>query len=178
MRFPGMTESALIAFYRGPGVDHAGRRFDDILAWDDRRREVVHDYIQWLFPLPEPSRFNPRAPLLSDADVAAFRADPALTAQARRALDTMLAFFGLRRAADAVVRAETFADRAPAWLEPANHNHLRLTRILRFLTLVGCVAEARQLLACLEDIAAHEGAGRISAATLGFWRDAVDAAGS
>ena len=52
------AESALITFYRGSGTDHAGRRIDEILSWDDAALESVHDYIQWLFPLDEPSRFN------------------------------------------------------------------------------------------------------------------------
>ena len=71
----------------------AAGTLDTILSWDDGRLEAVHDYIQWLFPLDEPSRFNPSAPLLTAHDRAAFR-DPELAANLRRALDRMLAFYG------------------------------------------------------------------------------------
>ncbi len=163
--------SPLLLFYKGLGPDAAGRRIEEIWGWDERRLEMVHDYIQWLFPLPEPSRFNPDAPLLSAEDSDAFRHDALLQDRARRSLDVMLAFYGLARQGGVVTRGPDFLVRAKAWLEPANHNHLRLTRILLFLRRIGLVAEAQGLLACLEDIAAHEGAQRITARTMTFWRE-------
>ena len=163
--------SPLIAFYRGKAPDAQGRRIDDIWSWDHRRLEMVHDYIQWLFPLPEPSRFNPDAPLLSPTDIAAFHDDPALQDRVRRSLDLMLDFFGLSRAGAMISRGPDFA--RARWLEPLNHNHLRLTRILLFLGHAGLGAEARALLTCLEDIAAQEGRAAIAPRTLSFWRAAV-----
>ncbi|MCB2107749.1 MAG: hypothetical protein KDE14_08625 [Rhodobacteraceae bacterium] len=168
-----MPNSAIVSFYRGTGRDHAGRSLADIWQWDHRRLEMVHDYIQWLFPLREPSRFNPDAPLVTAADQAAFRADPELQANLARALDLMLDFFGLVRLQDRIERGPQFASRSANWLEPANHNHLRLTRIMIALELLGRPGDARSLLACLLDIAQHEGCGVISERTLGFWRDAV-----
>jgi hypothetical protein len=163
--------SPLIAFYRGLAPDSQGRRIDEIWSWDHRRLEMVHDYIQWLFPLPEPSRFNPDAPLLSAADSTVFRGDPALQDRVRKSLDLMLDFLGLSRAGSVIARGPGFA--RAHWLEPLNHNHLRLTRMLLFLRHAGLEAEARALLACLEDIAAQEGRAAIAPRTLGFWRTAV-----
>ena len=164
-------DSPLIAFYRGAGRDAAGRAIDDIWSWDHRRLEMVHDYIQWLFPLPEPSRFNPDAPLLSVADMETFRTDPALQERVRRSLDLMLDFLRLARAGTKITRGGDF--QTVHWLEPLNHNHLRLTRILMFLRHAGLAAEASSLRACLEDIATHEGRDAISPRTLSFWRAAV-----
>lgn len=166
--------SDLLNFYRGEGKDAAGRSIAEIWAWDGRRLEMVHDFIQWLFPLPEASRFNPEAPLLSAADIAAFRTDPGLRARVRRSLDLMLAFYGLSRGECAIRRQPDFAT-AVHWLEPLNHNHLRLTRIMLFLRHVGLDAEAEALLACLLDIAAHEGSAAISERTLQFWKQTRDA---
>jgi hypothetical protein len=171
-KIAGVT-STLLDFYRGRGVDAAGRTIEDIWAWDHRRLEMVHDYIQWLFPLPAPSRFNPAAPLLSAADIAAFREDADLRARASRSLDLMLAFYGLEHREGAVVRRTAFGV-APGWVEPLNYNHLRLTRIMSFLRYIGLKAPADALLACLEDIAAHEGAAAISPETLAFWRASKD----
>ncbi|HEV2973090.1 MAG TPA: opioid growth factor receptor-related protein [Pirellulales bacterium] len=55
----------LIEFYRGDGVDSEGRRLEEILVWEYGRLELVYDFIQWLFPLREPSQFNDQAALLT-----------------------------------------------------------------------------------------------------------------
>jgi len=167
------ASSVLLRFYRGEGPDAAGRHIDEIWSWDHRRLEMVHDYIQWLFPLPDASRFNPDAPLLTAADAAAFHNDPTLRSRLMRSLDLMLAFYGLTRTGDAVTRGATFAQRQCDWLTPANHNYLRLTRIVLCLRHCGMEAVARGLFTRLEDIAAHEGKGLIAERTLGFWRAAV-----
>ena len=65
-----VTETPIVRFYRGTGFDARGRSLDEVLAWDDERLEDVHDYIQWLFPLDEPSQFTPHAPLLTAESLA------------------------------------------------------------------------------------------------------------
>jgi len=57
--------SLLVNFYRGESRDAEGRFLEELLAWNDDELEEVHNFVQWLFPLPEPSQFNPDAPLLS-----------------------------------------------------------------------------------------------------------------
>src|SRR5205814_6608900 len=133
-------------FYRGEGTDAEGRRLDTVLAWDDDSLEAVHDFIQWLFPLPEPSRFNPDAPLLSPADVAAFRQDAQLRTNLRRSFERILPFLGLAETADGeVVEGPNFARRAADVWDYPNHNWLRITRILRSLRLLGLEAESQAL---------------------------------
>jgi hypothetical protein len=167
------SDSQLIRFYKGEAPDHAGRHIEDIWAFDHRRLEMVHDFIQWLFPLPDASRFNPDAPLLTLTDIAAFRSDPALQDRVRRSLDLMLDFLGLARRGSTITRGPHFGAAGQAWLQPANHNHLRVTRILLFLGHAGLDTEARALLTCVEHIAAHEGVAAIPSRTLEFWRAAV-----
>ena len=155
--------SAILDFYRG-GRDVRGRSLDQVLAWDDALLEMVHDYIQWLFPLPERSAFNADAPLLTSEDIAAFRNDPALRDRLRAAYHRMLRFYALP-----TDTAETFAAQ---WLTPGNHNFLRITRILRCLRLLGLEAEARDFLNHLEALYTA-GAGRIiGSRTLEYWRRA------
>jgi hypothetical protein len=167
-------DSHLLRFYRGTAADSSGRTIEDIWKYDHRRLEMVHDYIQWLFPIPAASRFNPDAPVLTAQDAATFRADRALSARLLTSLAVMLDFYGLVQDQGAVKRGPAFAVRAATWLEPLNHNHLRLSRILQCLHQCGRDAEARALLASLEDIAAHEGKEAVSARTLEFWRAAVE----
>lgn len=163
-----------VSFYTG-GRDSEGRTFDEILAWDDERLETVHDYVQWLFPTRRPSGVNLFAPLVSDDTVAAFEQDPSLRAALRRSLDRMLSFYGLGWKGERIgIDAARFSARAPVWLHPGNHNHLRLTRIMDSLATLGLRREAIALQRCLlEEIAGGVGAGRISARTISFWRQAI-----
>jgi hypothetical protein len=165
-------ELRLLAFYEGTGTDHAGRTFDAIIASNFETLEAEHDFIQWLFPLPERSPVNPEAPTLTQADIDAFRSDPALRARLRRALDRMLSFYGLamveRDGAIEVSLTSAFADRRKVWLNRHNHNHLRLTRILRCCVLLSLRAEAEALGRCLGQLAeAHP--RDVSEETRGFW---------
>jgi hypothetical protein len=164
----------LISFYRDGARDDRGRTLAEIVAWDDHALEDIHDFIQWLFPLPERSGANPAAPVLDAATIAAFRPSAEMRARLRTSLERMLLFYGLAWAADdhAVVRAENFAERAQNWLWPGNHNHLRLTRILRSLRVLGLGAESAALFATLDEIY-REFPDRISERTFAFWRDAA-----
>src|SRR5205823_15955 len=132
----GVASMSIVDFFRGTAPDYQGRRLDDILAWDDDHLESIHDYIQVLFPLYEPSMFNFRAPLLDEATVAAFRADEGARANLARAFERMLRFYGLRHdaASGKVLRADNFAQKAENWISPFNHNYRRVTRILGSLT--------------------------------------------
>jgi hypothetical protein len=170
-----MADSPLLAFYRGDGTDSRGRTLAAIQGWDDARLEAVHDYVQWVFPLPERSAFNPDAPLLTAEDVAAFRTDAVLRERLLASFRRMLAFYGfaLGDADGGVQIAPTpgFRRRSDAWLRRGNHNLLRLTRILRCLTLLGLGTQARALLAALE--AVDRGGAVVGPVTLRYWRDAV-----
>src|SRR5262245_43707560 len=88
------TESAILRFYDGDGTDHMLRTLEEILAWDDWHLEEVHNYIQWVFPLTDPSRANSSAPLLTPDEIAAFRESAARRATLHRAFVRILAFYG------------------------------------------------------------------------------------
>lgn len=68
-----LPDNRLILFTLGQGTDHAGRFFHDILALDNFWLEHTHDYIQWLFPIPEAGRFNGFAPVLDSSTQACLR---------------------------------------------------------------------------------------------------------
>jgi hypothetical protein len=166
--------SQVLAFYRGEAADTEGRRLSDILAWDDEEFEIVHDFVQWLFPLPEPSRFNPDAPLLTAEDIAAFRTDPVMRANLLRSFRRFLTFLGLAQSADGTVsEGPNFAARvADVWAYP-NHNWLRITRLLRSLRVLGMEEQARHLHAWLE--AQYRTAKfPIPPDTFRYWTEAVE----
>jgi hypothetical protein len=162
----------LVAFYRGEAADYQGRTLHDIWSWGDGRLEDRHDYIQVLFPLPEPSHFNARAPLLDGATLARFRTDDVIRANLLQSFRVMLRFYGLRldEKAGEVVEADNFVERVGQWLSPGNHNHLRITRILKCLTLCGLQDRAA---AFLKALLALPGQDRITSESRRYWREAV-----
>jgi hypothetical protein len=170
--------SELLDFLRGRGPDGAGRTLAQLWAWEDEELERHHDFIQWMFPLPERSGANPAAPVLRPTELDSLREDGTIRANLRRSLDRMLAFYGFAWNSErsALALSPLFPQKAASWLSVGNHNFLRLTRILRCLALAGETAAAAALLAALEGLAAR-GHGRvIGARTLEFWRGAAKAA--
>jgi hypothetical protein len=173
-----VAESTVVAFYRGDGRDHRGRSLKDIHAFDFYELEVNHDYIQWLFPLPEPSGASASAPILSSDDIVRFQSDEPLRRRLLQSFELMLSFLGLELAdgsgAMRVKRAHDFDERHPVWLHAGNHNFLRISRMLRSLTLLGCARHAAAFLECLEGIFAEK-PKVIGDTTIGYWRRAVTA---
>jgi len=94
----------------------------------------------------------------------------------RQAFQRMLRFYGLRQVSTAtgliVERTPDFAGRAQNWLWPMNHNHLRLTRILRSTLLLGLGAESKALFRALNTIY-REYPDRVPARTHAFWSSAA-----
>lgn len=166
-------DERLLAFYAGTGTDDRGRSLADVQAMTDDELERVHDYIQWLFPLRERSGANPRAPVLDASAIAAFRAQPELRDRLRRSFARMLAFYGLSADTEGRVQlGASFAARSRVWLSPGNHNHLRLTRMIRSLRTLGLESEAQALFSCLQEIY-EQNASRITPTTFRFWNDAA-----
>ena len=162
----------LLGFYTGAAPDHRGRFLREIQQWPDERLEAVHDFIQWLFPLWEPSPVNPEAPVLDAETVRAFEARQELRENLRASFLRMLRFYGLAMRGTMVERGENFAEASRNWLTPGNHNHLRITRILKSLMTLGLAEEARAFFECLAAIYAQE-KGKITDTTFRFWREAL-----
>jgi hypothetical protein len=163
--------SRLVEFYRGAAPDSEGRRLADLWAYSDDKMEDVHDFIQWMFPLREASRFNPDAPLVTDGDVEAFQADPAIRDSLRRSFERFLVFLGLAMEGDRVAQGPDFARKAEVWRYP-NHNWLRITRVLASTRMLGLESESRAFFDFLRSLR-DGGTSRIDAGTFGFWERAA-----
>ena len=127
------NHSQLVRFTLGTDTDHKGRTIDDVLSLDDFWLEHTHDYIQWLFPIPEAGRFNGFVPVLDQATRDSFAREARLQDQQRRSLDRMLRFFGLVRSPDAIGAGPHLNPKDHIWLKRGGHNHLRITRMIRSL---------------------------------------------
>lgn len=147
--------SPIVAFLEGEGPDSRGRTLFQVLGFDNAALERTHDYIQWLFPLPEPSGAVPDAPVLTADDVQAIH-------------DSVIAQIALAAASD---RMDAFYRMTHDWLMPNDHNHLRITRIIRSLRILRGDEEAEAFKAA---ILARVEATRapVSARSRGYWQTA------
>jgi hypothetical protein len=161
----------LLAFFLGSHPDDRGRMLAEILQQDDLWLERTHDYIQWLFPLKEPSRVNPDAPLVDLSTAKAFQEDELLRLHLMASYLRMLRFYGLRRMEDGeVVKGANWDVRKTNWFTNDSHNSLRITRILKCLRLLGLRAEAGHFQRALARLCLEEPDAGISSTSQGFWR--------
>lgn len=176
-----MPNKQLIAFYLGMEPCANGSMLKDILQnWDDEKLEKCHDYIQWLFPTAQPSQFNSNAPQVDGETIKAWKESRILQSTLLEALDRMCTFYGLQVVVSVspaqIIKAANYLERKSNWQDAppghANHNLLRLTRIIDSLVTLGLPQYGRALYVCLSSIAAVE-PERISEKTVSYWRKAA-----
>lgn len=133
----------IIEFYynRKNANNKPNYNINTILEWDDYKLEKEHDWIQWVFPLPVKSKYNPKAPLLNYFDINVFKTDKILVKIVETAFLRILNFYGF------TIDPKTMLPKQykPLYRKKngrviglySTHNYLRITRILKFLNLIG-----------------------------------------
>ena len=153
------TEKAKVPFivqYFDPEIrakDPSGRDLDDVLDYSDNQISRKHDFIQYLFPLPEESMVNPWAPLITKDAYDAFRDREELRKALLQGLKRMLDYYGFTFSTSdsdggdgSIVPAQHFSEKSKvSWRRSMDHNHLRLTRIIRCFRVLSCEKEAKAL---------------------------------
>ena len=110
----------IVGFLEGKTPDHRGRILAVLLQQTDHQAEATHDYIQWLFPLDEPSHAVNGAPVLTELDIDEIK-------------ESSLAQDNLAKSASWFLG---FLERGDHWITKYNHNHLRITRVIKSLRLL------------------------------------------
>ncbi|KAI0487048.1 hypothetical protein F4859DRAFT_468006 [Xylaria cf. heliscus] len=160
------------------GPDSHGRTLDEILDWSDDDLESQHNYIQTVFPLPEGSLFSFDTPIIDEETMLIFTQSPTLKNSLLRALKRMLEFYGFdakdKEGEDSrltITPKERCAPGFSHWVRRTDHNHLRITRIIRSLRVLGLEGAANDFYDAL--IAVNNHRGRISSSSIGFWTRAL-----
>jgi len=91
-----------------------------ILNETDEFWEQTHDFIQWLFPLAESSRLVRNAPILTDSEIKQIR-------------ESEIAQTNIQRS---VIRSKKFLAGTTKWRSGYDHNHLRISRLIKSLRLL------------------------------------------
>lgn len=132
----------LLNFYNR-GRMPTGETLKEVLAWDDQTWEKRHDFIQWVFPTKTPSRYNKNAPILDDETIANWH----IELDQNGGILLQASFIRFWR----FLRLHKINEK-PFWVEPGNHNLLRITRVLEcmdLLDMTGLAETLRTKLKCL-----------------------------
>ena len=110
----------IVGFLEGKTPDHKGRVLAILLQQTDDDTENNHDYIQWLFPLDEPSRSVMGAPVINELDIEDIRHSELAQQNLVKSASWFLGFL----------------ERNDHWITKYDHNHLRITRVIKSLRLL------------------------------------------
>ena len=110
----------ILRFLEGAIPDVRRRTVSVIVAFDDQTIESTHDFIQWIFPLDEPSRSHPGAPVLDLFEIEEIKSSDVALENLMQSADW---YFG-------------FLQRHDHWIRQYDHNHLRISRAIKSLRLL------------------------------------------
>ena len=110
----------IVGFLEGKTPDYRGRMLSMLWKQTDDDAEYNHDYIQWMFPLDEPSQAVNGAPVLSDFDIDEIKENRLATENLEVSARWFLGFL----------------ERNDHWVTNYDHNHLRITRTIKSLRLL------------------------------------------
>jgi len=165
--------SRVVDFFCDEGIDPAGRTIFDMMDMTDQQLESNHDVIQWMFPLHERSSVNPDCPLVDHQSAQVLQE----SIYARQRMLAMIKRFGrflgfeLNEEGQFVPTPE-LADNRENWHSPMNHNHLRITRVIRSLRLFGLENEAKAFHEAVRQSALE--ANCATERTLAYWKQALE----
>lgn len=158
-------------FLSGESPDSFCRNIEQFYGYSHFWLEHDHKYIQVLFPIDEGTQFNRHAPLVSAADRALFANSETLRQHHLRALDFILGFWGLARRGVQIYSPTPPNPASHPWLKRQNHNQLRMTRVIRSLSLLGNQQIAENLAQFVIETAKQFDS--VSEQTQHYWRSAL-----
>ena len=145
--------TAVLGFLEQTAGDHQKRMITDIWTWQDEAWEEEHDFIQWLFPLNEKSMSVPNSPVIREPEISWIR-------------DSQKAQNSLKRSTK---RYKEFLTNEKYWKLSHNHNHLRITRVIKSLRMLCGDEDANDFKYWVASQLGDK-IDRIDAKTKQFWR--------
>ena len=109
----------LTEFLLADGKIPNGNTFGQIINQRTAAFEMAHDQIQWMFPLPEPSKSQPGSPILTLDEFHELKAG----------------YFHLDRLVSAKRFMLKFLGNHKLWMTTTDHNHLRISRVIKCASL-------------------------------------------
>lgn len=148
------------------------------LFFDDAATlEKCHCYVQWLFPIDAHSEFNRDSSPLSHSEARYIAHTVVPNARLMYSFRLMLRFYGFVLRDGAVDVDHTLCESRLSHLNHSPHNWLRVTRILRCLSLCGMNETAREWLRALRtEVFETRRLDKAASSYRSFWGDAASVA--
>lgn len=162
-----MNTTPLILYLKNQGTDNHDRYLSDIWQFDNFQLEYTHNYMQWMFPSDIPSQNMRHSPVLTPAEREVCMADETIQQNFLKSLNIILDFLGIVQQGEYFALNENSADKYQVWLTKYNHNHLRLSRLMRSLALLGQRKSAENLQTFVIRVARDS--GKVSDETISKW---------
>lgn len=159
-----------VDFYLGRCPNTNGVMIEEIWKYDRQAREAHHNFIQWIFPSRQVSRYHPTAPTLNPEIIAAFKGDSELRKRLERSFELMLTHYGLELTSAGVVQKSPHFEAHKNQM--LGHNSDRITRILGSLKALGREDLAQSFFACLFKIN-EEKSVAFNPTSFGYWASAA-----
>lgn len=159
------SDKYFLEFFEEKLPDSQGRYINDVINFNDTEIEDIHDFIQWLFPLDCPSAVNFNCPIVTK-NIRLLIANSDLASKNYcRSCKRFLNFIGY----DCYCEKKPFNVKSRLMSLPF-HNYLRITRLLKSLTLFGFENCSRKIF-CLLMIDVESKNNIVPNSTIDFWYD-------
>jgi hypothetical protein len=162
--------------YLGYGApDDRGNTLDSTLRRDNDWYEDSRYFVQWMFPIAEPSQVKQDGPMLSAIDFLRLADDRRVHEGVMSGVVRLLCFLGLRLdpVGGGAVAGENWTVEWHRWARFPGHNDMRVSRMLRCLALIGEAELAKNIYLDLERLIRHTRGAEAAEPALAYWRAAA-----
>ena len=147
--------TSIQAFLEGAGTNNSNWLLFDIWKFNDTQIENTHTFIQWVFPTDEPSRATPGSPVLDEEQILKIQNSEQAKQNLSKSADWFL----------------NFLRRNNYWQDAHDHNHLRITRMIKSLRLLCGDDEADYFKEQFWQLLGTD-ISKIPSKTIEYWEDA------
>lgn len=160
-----------ISFYTNKIKNYDKVTLDNILRYNNKQLEDKHNFIQYLFPLETKSKYNPKAPVITDRFIKEAKKNKEIKSNIVRSFARMMNFYGFNIIKDSEgIHLEIDPKGDFQWMTRGNHNYMRISRMLTFLQMIDMHLLAYMFFDILCELYPK---GKIEKSTFEVWRDII-----
>lgn len=158
-------DQLLLRFFLNEENQCIPHRHEDIVKFTDSEIEKYHDFIQWIFPTSQPSRFNGDAPTIDEHFATMLHGNQCALQNYCKSCRRYLHYMDF----DCNENIHTYHGDRPFYRLPY-HNFLRMTRMLQSLREAGHPQCSANLFAQMMDMLHSTRNQPISSTTIAYWQ--------
>ncbi len=141
-------------FLKGNQPDAYKRYLKDIWMMSDDQIENKHNFIQWIFPLNVKSNAVPSSPILTKKEIISIKKSEIAQKNIKKSAEWFLEFLSSNS----------------YWICQSNHNHRRITRVIKSLRLIHSNEEAEKFKNSIMNLI-QGNEKKINSTNIQYWKD-------